>query len=72
MNAPAPTADTWPDTPRNRTEIANRWAKGHDTLTIAKAIGLTEPQVCWVRARAQDERHAARTCSQGGDRAGLR
>lgn len=61
MIAPRPSTDTWPDTPRNRAAIARRWAKGHDTWTIAKAIGLTEPQVCWVRARMQDERHTART-----------
>lgn len=58
MNAPA--ADTWPDTPRNRSAIVERWAKGHDTLRIARSIALTEPQVCQILARLQDERHAAR------------
>jgi hypothetical protein len=56
-------ADTWPDTPRNRREIAERWAKGHDTLTIAKEVGLHEPQVCRILARLQNERHAARTAA---------
>lgn len=60
-------ADTWPDTARNRSEIAARWAKGHDTLTIAKGIGLHQRQVCQILARLQDERHAAR--QQGGARA---
>ncbi|KQO88918.1 hypothetical protein ASF33_20125 [Methylobacterium sp. Leaf92] len=59
--------DTWPDTARNRSEIAARWAKGHDTLRIAKSIALTEPDVCRILARLQDERHAARL--QGGARA---
>ncbi|OHV17129.1 hypothetical protein BK022_07475 [Methylorubrum extorquens] len=58
MNAPA--TDTWPDTPRNRAAIAERWAKGHDTLRIARSIALTEPEVCRILARLQDERHAAR------------
>ncbi|CAO4179549.1 Homeodomain-like domain-containing protein [Methylorubrum aminovorans] len=53
-------ADTFPDTPRNRREIAERWAKGHDTLRIAKSIALTEPEVCRILAHLQDERHAAR------------
>ena len=53
-------ADTWPDTPRNRREIAERWAKGHDTLAIAKEVGLHEPQVCRILARLQNERHASR------------
>ncbi|MEG9504695.1 MAG: hypothetical protein MIN69_23040 [Methylorubrum extorquens] len=53
-------ADTWPDVPRNRAEIAERWAKGHDTLTIAQDIGLHEHQVCQILARLQDERYAAR------------
>lgn len=56
-------ADTFPDIPSNRREIAERWAKGHDTLTIAKEVGLHEPQVCRILARLQDERHAARTAS---------
>ncbi|MDV2987039.1 UNVERIFIED_CONTAM: hypothetical protein Q9R58_22275 [Methylobacteriaceae bacterium AG10] len=59
-------ADTWPDTARNRHEIAARWAKGHDSLRIAKDIGLTEPQVCQVLARLQDERHAARANPPAG------
>lgn len=54
-------ADTWPDTAPNRAAIAKRWAKGHDTLRIAKSIALTEPDVCRILARLQDERHAART-----------
>ncbi|KQQ04510.1 hypothetical protein ASF56_12235 [Methylobacterium sp. Leaf122] len=53
-------SDTWPDTPRNRAEIAERWAKGHDTLRIARSIALTEPDVCRILARLQDQRHAAR------------
>ena len=53
-------ADPFPDTPRNRREIAKRWAKGHDTLKIAQGIGLHEHQVCQILARLQDERHAAR------------
>ncbi|SOR26795.1 conserved protein of unknown function [Methylorubrum extorquens] len=53
-------ADTWPDTPRNRTAIAERWAKGRDTLRIARSVGLTEPDVCRILARLQDERYAAR------------
>lgn len=53
--------DQWPDTPRNRAAIAERWAKGHDTLRIAQGIGLHEHQVCQILARLQDERHAART-----------
>lgn len=60
-------ADTLPDTPENRREISERWAKGHHTLKIATAIGLHEHQVCQTLARLQDERHAART--QGGARA---
>ncbi len=52
--------DTWPDTARNRSEIAARWSRGHDTLRIAKDTALTEPQVCQILARLQDERHAAR------------
>ena len=52
-------ADTWPDTPLNRREIAERWAKGHDTLRIARSIALTEPDLCKILARLQDERHAA-------------
>ncbi|MRI56383.1 hypothetical protein D8770_20810 [Methylobacterium sp. DB1607] len=56
-------AGAWPDTPRNRREIAERWAKGRDTLTIAKEVGLHEPQVCRILARLQDERHAARNAS---------
>lgn len=60
-------ADTWPDTARNRHEIAARWAKGHDTLRIAKDIALTQAQVCQILARLQDERHAAR--KHGGARA---
>ncbi|ARO53805.1 hypothetical protein B2G69_06325 [Methylorubrum zatmanii] len=60
-------ADTFPDTPRNRREIAERWAKGRDTLTIAQDIGLHEHQACQILARLQDERHAARI--QGGARA---
>ena len=59
--------DTWPDTARNRAEIAARWSWGHDTLRIAKDIALTEAQVCQVLARLQDERHAARR--KGGARA---
>ncbi|CAO4171106.1 hypothetical protein [Methylorubrum extorquens] len=59
--------DTWPDTPRNRAAIAERWAKGHDTLRIARSIALTEPEVCRILARLQDERHAAR--QQGEARA---
>lgn len=54
-------SDTWPDTPVNRREISERWARGHDTLRIAKGIALSEPQVCQILARLQDERHAART-----------
>ncbi|MCP2080731.1 UNVERIFIED_ORG: hypothetical protein J2W74_001917 [Methylorubrum zatmanii] len=53
-------ADTWPDTPRNRAAIAERWVKGHDTLRIARSIALTEADVCRILARLQDERHAAR------------
>jgi len=53
-------ADTFPDTPRNRREIAKRWAKGHDTLKIAQGIGLHEHQVCQILARLQDERHHQR------------
>jgi len=53
-------ADPFPDIPRNRREIAKRWAKGHDTLRIARSIALTEPDVCRILARLQDERHAAR------------
>lgn len=53
-------ADTFPDTPRSRREIAERWAKGRDTPTIAQDIGLHEHQVCQILARLQDERHAAR------------
>jgi hypothetical protein len=56
-------SDTWPDTPRNRAEIAERWAKGHDTLRIARSIALTEPEVCRILARFQDERHAARAAA---------
>lgn len=52
--------DTWPDTPRNRAAVAERWSKGHDTLRIARSIALTEPQVCQILSRLQDERHAAR------------
>ena len=55
------TADRWPDTPRNRRAIVERWALGHDTLTIAKCVGLHQHQVCQILARLQDERHAART-----------
>lgn len=60
-------ADTWPDTARNRREIAERWAKGHDTLRIAKGIALTQAQVCQILARLQDERLAARTIKTGDD-----
>jgi hypothetical protein len=60
-------ADTWPHTARNRSEIAARWSRGHDTLRIAKDIALTEAQVCQILARLQDERHAARR--RGGARA---
>lgn len=56
-------ADTWPDTPRNRAAIAERWAKGHNTLRIAKDIALTEPDVCRILARLQDERHAVRAAA---------
>lgn len=59
-------SDTWPDTPRNRAAIAERWAKGHDTLRIARSIALTEPDVCRILARIQDERHASRTLTTGG------
>lgn len=59
-------ADTWPDTPRNRRKIAERWAKGHDTLRIARSIALAEPDVCRILARIQDERHASRTLTTGG------
>ncbi len=62
----APAAGTWPDTPRNRAAIADRWAKGHDTLRIAKAIALSEAQVCQTLARLQDELRAARTLTTGG------
>ncbi|WP_437871563.1 hypothetical protein ACSD7O_24945 [Methylorubrum extorquens] len=61
--------DTWPDTPRNRAAIAERWAKGHDTLRIARSIALAEPEVCRILARLQDERHAARTLTTGGGHA---
>ena len=52
--------DTWPDTLRNRQAIAERWAQGHDSLTIAEDIALTEAQVCQILARLQEARHAAR------------
>lgn len=60
MKARAAPADTFPDTPENRREISERWAKGHHTLKIARGIGLHEHQVCQILARLQDERHAAR------------